>query len=77
MFEDSYNYQKPVLEYVAGVHNMISMLFKQATGVPASSHACFLEQRIEALTFRGAKNSIAIKNKKHFKQNILKLTRLF
>jgi hypothetical protein len=75
MFEESYHYQRPPLNYVAGIHNMFSMVFKQATGVPSSMHAYFLEQRIEALTISGGKHQKLNKNKKIFKQNILKLTR--
>ena len=75
MFQETYYQQRPPVNYLAGVHNTIAMVFRQATGVPTSSHGFFMEQRIEALTISGGKPERIHRNKKHFKQNILKLTR--
>ena len=60
--------------HIAGLHNIISMVFKQSTGLSSSSHGFFLEQRIEALTMTGKVHSTQ-SNKKVVKQNVLKMTR--
>jgi glycosylphosphatidylinositol transamidase len=61
------------VEHVHGIENTLSMIFKQATGVPTSSHGYFLNHRIEALTISGVKST---NKKQNAKQNLLKLTRI-
>lgn len=67
---------RELANHIAGLHNIISMVFKQSTGLAASSHGFFLEQRIEALTMTGKVHSSSA-NKKMMRQNVLKMTRLF
>ena len=67
-------YERVAAKHGPGLHNTISMVFKQATGVPTSAHGYFLEQRIEALTISG-KVHTPTANKKHMKQNLIKVTR--
>lgn len=46
---------RPPLDYFDGLENTIGMVFRQATGLPASIHGYFLNHRIESLTIIGAK----------------------
>ena len=71
--EPSYYQHRPPVEHIPGIENTISMLFKQATGIPTSSHGSFLNHRIEALTIAGIKSST--NKRQNSKQNLLKVTR--
>ncbi len=68
-------YQPDPVAHLDGLHNTVAMVLRQATGMPTSSHGFFLEQRIEALTITG-RTASSQTNKKHLRQNILKLTRI-
>lgn len=73
-FQDYSYYQDRIpLDHLAGIENTVSMIFKQATGVPTSSHGFFLNHRIEALTISGVKSSKL--KRQNSKQNLLKVTR--
>ena len=54
----------------------MSTVLKQANGLSTSLHEFFTDQRIELLAINGGKPERIHRNEKHFKQNILKLTRL-
>lgn len=62
--------------FAENLQNTIQMVFKQATGVPSSSHGEFLNYRIEALTISSVKDSKLSENKKLFRQNVFKVTRI-
>jgi glycosylphosphatidylinositol transamidase len=72
--EHSYYHHRPPVEHIPGIENTVSMLFKQATGIPTSSHGYFLNHRIEALTIAGVKSATNFK-RQNSKQNLLKVTR--
>ena len=75
-FQEPLYYQhKMPADHLPGIENTISMIFKQATGVPTSSHGYFLNHRIEALTIVGVKSASNYK-KQNSRQNLLKVTRL-
>ena len=72
-FQESLYYQHRMpADHLPGIENTISMIIKQATGVPTASHGYFLNHRIEALTITGVKTA----SKKNSRQNLLKVTRL-
>lgn len=54
--------------------NTLQMVFKQATGVPASSHSEFLNYRIEALTVSAKKNPNL--NRVASRQNLFKSAKI-
>ena len=61
-------YEGGPIDHLAGVQNTIQMMFKQASGVPTSSHGYFLNHRIEALTITG---KLVSNRKQNFKQKFL------
>jgi glycosylphosphatidylinositol transamidase len=72
----SYQQIRQPSDYKTGFENTVQMIFRQASGLPASMHGYFINHRIEALTLVGSRQSADKSSRRSLKENLLSASRV-